>query len=180
MEALSVAGACVGSTSPSNGTVPPRNSSTCQGLGRNPTNSFLGSTFAPKGLSFSVSSKRQEGRLGRSSAPSALLNSREYRRKQLEKAQGSEGESDSDEDLCPIECVREIKTLRELEHVIHDVAKSAGALVVVDFFRTACGSCRYIEKGFAKLCKGAGNGEASVIFLKHNVCTPYSSLTASM
>jgi threonine dehydrogenase-like Zn-dependent dehydrogenase len=94
--------------------------------------------------------------------PSALLNSHEYKKKKLEKLflkeMGSDGESDTtDEDLCPIECVREITTLRELEHIIQE-SKSAGDLVVVDFFRTSCGSCRYIEKGFQKLCKGAGNG----------------------
>lgn len=119
-----------------------------------------------------LASKHRQSR-----APSALLNSKEYSEKKKqqeeEQKQGFQGESDSDEDLCPIECVREIDTLRELEHVIHDVAKSTGALVVVDFFRTACGSCRYIEKGFSKLCKGAGNGEASVIFLKHNVMDEY-------
>jgi len=161
MEALSVTGACLGSTSSS--TFERKFNGTGQVLARSSFNSFLGYTFSPKAFSFSL--KHQDR------VPSALLNSREYReKKELEKqAQGSEGESDSDEDLCPIECVREIKTLHELEHVIHDIAKNVGALVVVDFFRTACGSCRYIEKGFAKLCKGAGSGEASVIFLKHNV-----------
>jgi len=102
------------------------------------------------------------------------LNAHEYRKQKLEKVLlkelGSDIESgDNDEDLCPIECVREINKLSELEHIIED-SKAGGALVVVDFFRTSCGSCRYIEKGFQKLCKGAGSGEASVIFLKHNVC----------
>lgn len=165
MEAQSVTGACLGSTSAS--TFDRKLNGTCQVFARSSLNSFLGYTFSPKALSFS--SKRQD------TAPSALLNSREYKeKKELEKlAQGSTCDSDSDDDLCPIECVREIKTLRDLEHVIHDIAKGMGALVVVDFFRTACGSCRYIEKGFAKLCKGAGNGEASVIFLKHNVMDEY-------
>jgi thiol-disulfide isomerase/thioredoxin len=124
---------------------------------------------------YSYSSKRREGRYERRT-PSALLNSHEYKKQKLEKAlqkeQGCGGESDSDDDLCPIECVREINTLRELEHIL-DHSKSVGSLVVVDFFRTSCGSCRYIEKGFQKLCKGAGNGEASVVFLKHNVCMTY-------
>lgn len=130
---------------------------------------FLGGTFSPKGLlSYSKKCRR---------VPSALLNSHEYKKKKLEKLflkeMGSDGESDTtDEDLCPIECVREITTLRELEHIIQE-SKSAGDLVVVDFFRTSCGSCRYIEKGFQKLCKGAGNGEASVIFVKHNVVNEY-------
>jgi len=80
--------------------------------------------------------------------------------------------SESDDDLCPVECVREFKNLDELESVLHE-SKDNGALVVVDYYRTSCGSCRYIEKGFVKLCKGAGNGEASVIFLKHNVMDEY-------
>ncbi|KAG0620376.1 hypothetical protein M758_4G211300 [Ceratodon purpureus] len=172
MESLSVAGACVGSASPCNidrnlssRCVPPNNSPSCQVLARNSA-SYLGHTFLPKRLSFSCSSR---GRYERG-VPSALLNSHEYNKQKLEKAQ--ESESDSDDDLCPIECVREISTLRELEHILNH-AKSVGSLVVVDFFRTSCGSCRYIEKGFQKLCKGAGSGEASVVFLKHNVFDEY-------
>ena len=42
-------------------------------------------------------------------------------------------------------------------------------LVVVDFYRTACGSCKYISAGFLKLCKGSHEGHAPVEFLKHNV-----------
>jgi thiol-disulfide isomerase/thioredoxin len=181
MEALPVAGACAGSASLckidrnlNSRCVSPNNSSTCQGLARN-SSSYLGHTFLPKVISYSYSSKRREGRYERRT-PSALLNSHEYKKQKLEKAlqkeQGCGGESDSDDDLCPIECVREINTLRELEHIL-DHSKSVGSLVVVDFFRTSCGSCRYIEKGFQKLCKGAGNGEASVVFLKHNVCMTY-------
>jgi thiol-disulfide isomerase/thioredoxin len=162
MEVLSVARTCVGSTSLSNIDRKLKGSSTCQVIARN-SSSFFGFTFLPKGLSFPDSLKRQEGRL-------------EYRKQQLEKVflkeVGSDPENDDDGDLCPIECVREINKLSELEQIIED-SKSAGALVVVDFFRTSCGSCRYIEKGFQKLCKGAGNGEASVIFLKHNVRLTY-------
>jgi thiol-disulfide isomerase/thioredoxin len=174
MEVLSVARTCVGSTSLSNIDRKLKGSSTCQVIARN-SSSFFGFTFLPKGLSFPDSLKRQEGRLERR-APSALLNAHEYRKQQLEKVflkeVGSDPENDDDGDLCPIECVREINKLSELEQIIED-SKSAGALVVVDFFRTSCGSCRYIEKGFQKLCKGAGNGEASVIFLKHNVRLTY-------
>lgn len=76
--------------------------------------------------------------------------------------------SDEDDELCPVECVREIKKDDELLAVL-EKAKSDNTLVVVDFYRTACGSCKYIEQGFAKLCKGSGDEEAAVIFLKHNV-----------
>ncbi|CAD6243987.1 unnamed protein product [Miscanthus lutarioriparius] len=48
-----------------------------------------------------------------------------------------------------------------------------GPLVVVDFYRPSCGSCKYIEKGFIRLCKGSGDDGAPVVFLKHNV-RPYT------
>lgn len=79
-----------------------------------------------------------------------------------------EGSSEEDDDLCPVECVREFKTDEEFCRIL-DKAKETGSLVVVDFFRTSCGSCKYIEQGFAKLCKKSGDQEAPVIFLKHNV-----------
>jgi len=79
-----------------------------------------------------------------------------------------EGLSDEDEDLCPVECVREFTCDEEFSKIL-EKAKERGSLVVVDFFRTSCGSCKYIEQGFAKLCKKSGNHEAPVIFLKHNV-----------
>ena len=76
--------------------------------------------------------------------------------------------SDEDDDLCPVECVREFKTDEEFCRIM-EKAKETRSLVVVDFFRTSCGSCKYIEQGFAKLCKKSGDHEAPVIFLKHNV-----------
>ncbi|KAF7830624.1 thioredoxin-like 4, chloroplastic [Senna tora] len=80
--------------------------------------------------------------------------------------------SEEDDDLCPVECVREFKTDEEFCRIL-DKAKETGALVVVDFYRTSCGSCKYIEQGFAKLCKKSGDHEAPVIFLKHNVIDEY-------
>ncbi len=102
--------------------------------------------------------------------PSALLNAAEYRKRKAEQKEEEEkDENDEDDDeLCPVECVREFKTNSELQSILQH-AKRTNTLVVVDFYRTACGSCRYIEKGFIKLCKGAGSGAVSVIFLKHNV-----------
>ncbi|XP_024387568.1 thioredoxin-like 4, chloroplastic isoform X1 [Physcomitrium patens] len=180
MEALSVGGIHAGPISSSfiyskpESHSPLKKSSTCQVFAPN-SSSFLGYNPFPKGLLFSYFLKRKEGRF-ESRRPSALLNSHEYKKQKLEKTLQKDIESgvdsDNDEDLCPIECVREINTLNELEHVVQD-SKTSGSLVVVDFFRTSCGSCRYIEKGFQKLCKGAGNGEASVVFLKHNVFDEY-------
>ncbi|KAG2263272.1 hypothetical protein Bca52824_070351 [Brassica carinata] len=71
--------------------------------------------------------------------------------------------SDEDEeDLCPVECVTD-----------PGEAKETNTLVVVDFYRPSCGSCKYIEQGFSKLCKQSGDQEAPVIFLKHNVIDEY-------
>ncbi|KAG6534144.1 hypothetical protein ZIOFF_008028 [Zingiber officinale] len=82
---------------------------------------------------------------------------------------GGEAEEE-EEDVCPVDCVREFKTEDEFSRIM-ERAKAAGALVVVDFYRTSCGSCKYIEQGFAKLCKCAGDRQAEpeVVFLKHNV-----------
>ncbi|CAL0327076.1 unnamed protein product [Lupinus luteus] len=77
-----------------------------------------------------------------------------------------------DDDVCPVECVREFTTDEEFCRIL-DKAKNTGSLVVVDFFRTSCGSCKYIEQGFAKLCKKSGDHDAPVIFLKHNVIDEY-------
>ncbi|GAY39523.1 hypothetical protein WN944_008586 [Citrus x changshan-huyou] len=84
----------------------------------------------------------------------------------------TQGESDEDDDLCPVECVREFKTDAEFFKIL-EKSKETGSLVVVDFYRTSCGSCKYIEQGFSKLCKGSGDQEAPVIFLKHNVIDEY-------
>lgn len=83
--------------------------------------------------------------------------------------ENSEELSDEDDDLCPVNCVREFKNDSEFLKIL-EKAKETKSLVVVDFYRTACGSCKYIEQGFTKLCKGSGVEENGVIFLKHNVC----------
>ncbi|KAM5565699.1 thioredoxin-like 4, chloroplastic [Rosa sericea] len=93
--------------------------------------------------------------------------------KKIRVADENQGElSDEDDDLCPVECVREFYTDEEFFKIL-DTAKKSNSLVVVDFYRTSCGSCKYIEQGFSKLCKRAGEGEAEVIFLKHNVIDEY-------
>ncbi|XP_027092112.1 thioredoxin-like 4, chloroplastic isoform X2 [Coffea arabica] len=75
--------------------------------------------------------------------------------------------SDEDDELCPVDCVKEFQTNEEFFQIL-EKAEKTNTLVVVDFYRTSCGSCKYIEQGFAKLCKGSGDQEAPVIFLKHN------------
>ncbi|ERN00622.1 hypothetical protein AMTR_s00091p00126620 [Amborella trichopoda] len=81
---------------------------------------------------------------------------------------------DEDDELCPVECVREFMTDMEFSKILE---KAKDSLVVVDFYRTSCGSCKYIEQGFSKLCKGSGNKETPVIFLKHNVIDEYDEQT---
>ncbi|KAK8959172.1 hypothetical protein KSP40_PGU016901 [Platanthera guangdongensis] len=66
----------------------------------------------------------------------------------------------------PVDCVKEFKT--EFSRIL-ERAEGTNSLVVVDFYRASCGSCKYIEQGFAKLCKWSGDGMDSVVFLKHNV-----------
>lgn len=80
--------------------------------------------------------------------------------------------SEEDDELCPVECVKEFQTDEEFRKIL-EKAKFTNTLVVVDFYRTSCGSCKYIEQGFAKLCRGSGEEEAPVIFLKHNVLDEY-------
>lgn len=79
---------------------------------------------------------------------------------------------EEDDELCPAECVREFGTDEEF-HRILEKAKERNSLVVVDFYRTSCGSCKYIAQIFSKLCKGSGNQDAKVMFLKHNVIDEY-------
>eukprot|EP00252_Welwitschia_mirabilis_P010707 TRINITY_DN24143_c0_g1_i2.p1 TRINITY_DN24143_c0_g1~~TRINITY_DN24143_c0_g1_i2.p1 ORF type:complete len:178 (+),score=13.81 TRINITY_DN24143_c0_g1_i2:181-714(+) len=101
----------------------------------------------------------------------AALNSAEYRALKAE-SEVKVVDEEEDKDLCPVDCVKEFKTNAELFEIL-ERAKKSNSLVVIDFYRTACGSCKYIEQGFIKLCKGAGDKEASVIFLKHNVVDEY-------
>ena len=50
----------------------------------------------------------------------------------------------------------------------------SGRCRVIDFYKTSCGACRYIQPGFVKLCR-ASTKDPSVMFFKHNVmdeCAP--------
>ncbi|XP_037480128.1 thioredoxin-like 4, chloroplastic [Triticum dicoccoides] len=82
------------------------------------------------------------------------------------------GEEEEEDESCPVECVTEFKTDEEFSRFL-ERSRATGALVVVDFFRPSCGSCKYIEQGFMKLCKGSGDHGSPVIFLKHNVIDEY-------
>ncbi|GMH23233.1 hypothetical protein Nepgr_025076 [Nepenthes gracilis] len=89
-----------------------------------------------------------------------------------DKSLGDPVDEEEDDDLCPVDCVQEFKTDEEFLSIL-EKAKKTNSLVVVDFYRTSCGSCKYIERAFSKLCKGSGDEEAPVIFLKHNVMDEY-------
>lgn len=86
---------------------------------------------------------------------------------------------EDDDEVCPVDCVTEFKT--DEEFVRHlERSKATGALVVVDFYRPSCGSCKYIEKRFMRLCKqGSADDATPVVFLKHNVRTPYTTTLAT-
>ncbi|KAJ4765260.1 hypothetical protein LUZ62_075635 [Rhynchospora pubera] len=90
----------------------------------------------------------------------------------LKDTSSEEEEEEEEIDVCPVDCVTEFYTEEEFQKIL-EKAKERGALVVVDFYRTSCGSCKYIEQGFKKMCKGAGDDDADVIFLKHNVIDEY-------
>lgn len=49
--------------------------------------------------------------------------------------------------------------------------EASDALVVVDFYKTSCGACKYMMNGYFKLCKATYSADEHphVIFLKHNV-----------
>ncbi|KAG0533497.1 hypothetical protein BDA96_04G198000 [Sorghum bicolor] len=81
-------------------------------------------------------------------------------------------DDDDEEEFCPVDCVTEFKMEEEFQRHL-ERSKATGALVVVDFYRPSCGSCKYIEKGFIRLCKGSGDDGAPVVFLKHNVIDEY-------
>ncbi|PON65085.1 Thioredoxin [Parasponia andersonii] len=116
---------------------------------------------------------RSHARLWLMRSKISLTLSHTIRRVKIKAADWNQGDlSDEDEDLCPVDCVREFKTDSEFFKIL-DKAKEDDSLVVVDFYRTSCGSCKYIEQGFAKLCRGSGDEEASVVFLKHNVIDEY-------
>lgn len=87
----------------------------------------------------------------------------------------SDGSEDED-GTCPVDCVKEFKTDEEFLSIL-EKAKKSNTLVVVDFYRTSCGSCKYIEHGFIKLCKLSADHEDTIIFLKHNVMDEYDEQT---
>ncbi|KAK7859662.1 thioredoxin-like 4, chloroplastic [Quercus suber] len=142
------------------------------GFGKN-TNGHLDSRFPCIVPSFLHDRSKVRLCLIRAKIPSTIKTLDTFQAERIRVAEGNQGElSDEDDDLCPAECVREFKTDEELSRVL-EKAKETDSLVVVDFYRPSCGSCKYIEQGFGKLCRGSGDQDAPVIFLKHNVIDEY-------
>ncbi|XP_050267161.1 thioredoxin-like 4, chloroplastic [Quercus robur] len=142
------------------------------GFGKNP-NGHLDSRFPCIVPSFLHDRSKVRLCLIRAKIPSTIKTLDTFQAERIRVAEGYQGElSDEDDDLCPAECVREFKTDEELSRVL-EKAKETDSLVVVDFYRPSCGSCKYIEQGFGKLCRGSGDQDAPVIFLKHNVIDEY-------
>lgn len=142
------------------------------GFGKNP-NGHLDSRFPCIVPSFLHDRSKVRLCLIRAKIPSTIKTLDTFQAERIRVAEGNQGElSDEDDDLCPAECVREFKTDEELSRVL-EKAKETDSLVVVDFYRPSCGSCKYIEQGFGKLCRGSGDQDAPVIFLKHNVIDEY-------
>lgn len=46
---------------------------------------------------------------------------------------------------------------------------NSNTLIVLDIFKTSCGACKYLERGFLKMCKKGEEEHAPVVFLKHNI-----------
>lgn len=84
---------------------------------------------------------------------------------------------------CPVDCVLEVRNLADFDRELRD-AEANGELVVVDFYNSACGACKYILPQLIKMCK-LGCGEHCVVdghqgrvkYLKHNVRDEYDDLT---
>lgn len=100
-------------------------------------------------------------------APSSVQQSRESRlAEMLSLDSGDDLHYSEDDTPCPVDCVLEVYTAQEL----HDIVDHADGLVVVDFYKTACGACKYIAGGFAKICKASDSSDhPGVVFVKHNV-----------
>jgi thiol-disulfide isomerase/thioredoxin len=75
-----------------------------------------------------------------------------------------------DDTPCATDCVLDITTEEELEKILASAAAGgAGALVVVDWYKTDCPACRAMAPAYARLCRAASEAGAGVVFAKSNV-----------
>ncbi|MCO5556956.1 hypothetical protein L7F22_010511 [Adiantum nelumboides] len=83
---------------------------------------------------------------------------------------------------CPLECVREVFSLSQFENILYD-AEQTSKLVMVDFYSSSCGLCKYLLPQVIRLCKKGCedsclvDDSCGVIFLKHNVRDDYDEFT---
>ncbi|KAK9835863.1 hypothetical protein WJX74_009714 [Apatococcus lobatus] len=101
-----------------------------------------------------------------------------YRQQKATEQETSEaGPSDGPEDegTCSAECVQEVHSAQEFKDVLHRT--NSNTLVVLDIFKTSCGACKYLERGFLKMCKKGEEDHAPVVFLKHNIMDEYEEPT---
>jgi len=91
-------------------------------------------------------------------------------------------EVEEEDDVCPVECVEELSTIKDFRERI--LLAEPTTLIVLDLYKPSCGACKYIANGFAKLCKREGESEfknrkdeefvrKNVMFYKHNVVEDY-------
>eukprot|EP01018_Ginkgo_biloba_P001208 Gb_34486 [translate_table: standard] len=138
------------------------------------------------------------------------INRRHYFDEQLRRQQEAEALEAEAEVSCPVHCVREVYNYRDFEKILNEAEQhnklqlwregwtmkegwnltqngegecSSKEYVVVDFYNTSCGVCKYVLPQFIKLCKRECGEECSigddpaVIFVKHNVRDQYDELT---
>ncbi|XP_024534646.1 thioredoxin-like 4, chloroplastic [Selaginella moellendorffii] len=92
---------------------------------------------------------------------------------------------------CPVDCVTVVSNLQEFDAIL-ERAREEHDLVVVDFYNTSCGACKYMLPQFVKLCKRGCSSdecvadpqeddehsdESQIVFVKHNVLDDYDELT---
>ncbi|CAI5493355.1 unnamed protein product [Closterium sp. Naga37s-1] len=92
-----------------------------------------------------------------------VIDGKPYRRKYLEelfRRQLEEEKRRAESAVtCPVDCVREVRTMADLEAELL-TAEQNMQLVVVDFYNSSCGSCRYILPKFIDLCKSGCQGDS--------------------
>ncbi|KAJ7515208.1 hypothetical protein O6H91_22G005700 [Diphasiastrum complanatum] len=108
------------------------------------------------------------------------------RRRHLEESLKRQKEAEAREAeagvTCPIDCVRVVHNLVEFENILKE-ADATNDLVVVDFYNSSCGACKYMLPQFMKLCKRGCSEECiveeenGVIYVKHNVLDEYDDMT---
>lgn len=70
--------------------------------------------------------------------PAPLISPVQLLQQQQQKQQEDDGP-------CFVECVTQVYNIQELQTQLDEAGPDA--LVVVDFYKTACGACKYIQPG---------------------------------